>query len=120
VLPLVKPTTRMKGRIRPLTPQDYKSVKDIFEATFKIKMPNSTWRYRNRQRSLGIFSNAGDLLGFILMSGKSYISRIAVHPLFQSLGLGSKSVPTAKKRFRVFLLNTPICPSVQVLSRLTE
>jgi GNAT superfamily N-acetyltransferase len=89
-LPPVTVSSRMKGRIRPLTPQDYKSVKDIFEATFKIKMPNSTWRYRNRQRSLGIFNNAGDLLGFILLSGKSYISRIAVHPLFQSLGLGSK------------------------------
>jgi GNAT superfamily N-acetyltransferase len=90
LLPPVTVSSRMKGRIRPLTPQDYKSAKDIFEATFKIKMPNSTWRYRNRQRSLGIFNNAGDLLGFILLSGKSYISRIAVHPLFQSLGLGSK------------------------------
>ena len=89
-MPLVKPTTRMKGRIRPLTAQDYKSAKDIFEAAFKIKMPNSTWRYKNTERSLGIFNNAGDLLGFILLSGKSYISRIAVHPLFQNHGLGSK------------------------------
>ena len=90
VLPPVSVSSRMKPRIRPLRPQDYKSAKDIFEATFKIKMPNSTWRYKNRERSLGIFNNAGDLLGFILLSGKSYISRIAVHPLFQNLGLGSK------------------------------
>lgn len=90
VLPPVKPSTRMKPHIHPLTPQDHKSAKDIFEVAFKIKMPNSTWRYRNRESSLGIFNNAGDLLGFILLSGKSYISRIAVHPLFQNLGLGSK------------------------------
>ena len=89
-MPPVTVSSRMKPRIRPLTAQDYKSAKDIFEAAFKIKMPNSTWRYKNTERSLGIFNNAGDLLGFILLSGKSYISRIAVHPLFQNHGLGSK------------------------------
>lgn len=80
----------MKYRIRPLIAQDHKSAKDIFEAAFKRKMPNTTWRYKNRERSLGIFNTTGDLLGFILLSGKRYISRIAVHPYFQNLGLGSK------------------------------
>jgi GNAT superfamily N-acetyltransferase len=88
----------MKTHVKPLTAQDYKSVKDIYDSEFKLmgkKTMNYPWKNRIPDLSLGIFNNEGDLLGFTLVVRYSnfdvnYLSRIAIHSSFQNLGLGNK------------------------------
>ena len=89
----------MKTHVKPLTAENYKSVKDIYDSEFAImgqKTLKSPWKNRISDLSLGMFNHAGDLLGFTLVirltskSISNYLSRIAVHPDFQKLGLGDK------------------------------
>jgi len=85
-------THTMRTIIRKLTPEHYKSVKDIFVEQFrKHTIPLSdlhiSWRYRERDLSMGIFSVSGDLLGFALVE-YDYISYIALHPQYQGMNLG--------------------------------
>lgn len=89
----------MKTRVKPLIAENYKSVKDIYDSEFAImgkKTLKSPWKNRIPDLSLGIFNHAGDLLGFTLVirltsdSECNYLSRIAIHPDFQNLGLGKK------------------------------
>ena len=108
----------MKTLIKQLRAQDYTSVRDIFSETFlKEAIPISSlgyrWRNRSHEQSYGIFSSAGDLLGFALMCNGShiqyqkqkkhlketnksdeilsrYLSFLAVHPTYRGSSLGSE------------------------------
>jgi len=106
----------MRTYIKQLQTQDYASIRDIFCETFlKEEIPISSlgyrWRNRSHENSFGIFSSAGDLLGFALMcdgghvqyqkqkkhlatektndSLSRYLSFLAVHPAYRGSSLGS-------------------------------
>ena len=85
--------------IRRLRAQDYKSVRDIFCDAFRAsKLPTSDLgiSWRNKANSYGIFSHAGDLLGFAITSfhkrsGKSrYIDYFAIHSAYRGQQLGNR------------------------------
>ena len=90
----------MRTHIKQLGPLHYRSMKDIFAVFYKSGMKDQDlsyyWRHRSREASVGIFSSAGDLLGFALLMNKAdtpgnmYLSYIAVHPDFKGFDLGSK------------------------------
>uniref|UniRef100_A0A6C0DTK0 N-acetyltransferase domain-containing protein n=1 Tax=viral metagenome TaxID=1070528 RepID=A0A6C0DTK0_9ZZZZ len=99
--------------VKQLATQDYASVKEIFSLTFLHEMiPISTlgfrWRNRSREDSFGIYTHAGDLLGFAIVSegrhqqtqqlnkdkspsgtGSRYLSFLALHPAHRGGRLGS-------------------------------
>ena len=107
----------MRTYIKQLLTQDYASIRDIFSETFlKEEIPISSlgyrWRNRSHENSFGIFSSAGDLLGFALMCDgghvqyqkqkkhlqntektndtlSRYLSFLAVHPAYRGSSLGS-------------------------------
>ena len=117
--PLVNIQARtMRTYIKQLRTQDYTSIRDIFSETFlKEEIPISSlgyrWRNRSHENSFGIFSSAGDLLGFALMCdgghvqyqkqkkhlqenqsekktiASRYLSFLAVHPAYRGSSLGS-------------------------------
>jgi len=86
----------MKTYVRKLTSLDYKSLKDIYEREFgkegfTTSELHKDWKYRNRNKSLGIYNYQNDLLGFLLSSG-NFIDFIAIHPKYHKLGLGTKLI----------------------------
>jgi len=111
--------------ISELKTQDYLSVKDIFRETFlKEGVPIDTLGYRWRNRSIpdsyGIYTYAGDLIGFALVSDGShyqkqkqkkvqivksekpvqtrYLSLLALHPAFRGTNLGSQLMAVILKK----------------------
>lgn len=110
--------------ISPLKTQDYVSVKDIFNLTFKQEgVPVETlgyrWRNRLRSDSLGIYTYHGDLIGFAIISDgvhcqvqkqkkvhvkevekpsmSRYLSLLALHPAFRGTSIGSQLLTTILK-----------------------
>jgi len=102
--------------ISALKTQDYASVKDIFNLTFRQEgVPVETLGYRWRNRllsdSLGIYTYQGDLIGFAIVSDgvhcqvqkqkkatstsdkpsqSRYLSLLALHPSFRGTSIGSQ------------------------------
>lgn len=107
-------TRRMTYYIKQLTTQDYASAKDIFRLTFlqegiPLSFFGYRWRNRSHEDSFGIYTYAGDLLGFATMSDgyheqrqqlkkdkktidvvSRYLSFLAVHPSYRGANLGSE------------------------------
>jgi len=79
----------MKYSIRPLTAEHTKSANDIYHSAFDVLFPlHRLWKYRNRDLTCGIFSQEGDLLGFVLVVD-NYVHYLAVHASLQGLGIGT-------------------------------
>jgi GNAT superfamily N-acetyltransferase len=85
---------------RQLRESDYRSMRDIFHDAFDCcRLPivdfGFSWRERSRLHSLGLFTRAGDLVGFAIVSihpqngGNRYLDYIAVHSAFRGGGTGS-------------------------------
>jgi ribosomal protein S18 acetylase RimI-like enzyme len=109
-------SSKMAYSISQLKTQDYASVKDIFRETFLQEgVPIDTLGYRWRNRSLsnsfGVYTYAGDLIGFAIVSDGShfqeqkqkktttkpdksvpsrYLSLLALHPSFRGTNIGSQ------------------------------
>jgi len=104
-----------------LKTQDYASVKDIFNLTFKQEgVPVETlgyrWRNRLRSDSFGVYTYHGDLIGFAIISEgvhcqvqkqkkvnakttdkpcmSRYLSLLALHPAFRGTSVGSQLLTT--------------------------
>jgi ribosomal protein S18 acetylase RimI-like enzyme len=84
----------MNITVKPLSCLDYKSAYDILKETFvreECMVFSNNWKYRSYDKSIGLFTREGDLLGFILVSNhRNYIHCIAVHPDFQNYSVGTK------------------------------
>jgi len=85
---------------RQLRQSDYRSMRDIFHDAFDVSgLPiadfGHSWRIRSRPHSVGLFTGAGDLVGFAIVSihpqnwGNRYLDYIAVHSSFRGGGTGS-------------------------------
>jgi GNAT superfamily N-acetyltransferase len=85
---------------RQLRQADYRSMRDIFHDAFdRSKLPicdfGFSWRTRSRAHSVGLFTGAGDLVGFAIVTihpqngGNRYLDYIAVHSAFRGGGAGS-------------------------------
>jgi GNAT superfamily N-acetyltransferase len=85
---------------RQLRESDYRSMRDIFHDAFdRCRLPivdfGFSWRERSRPHSVGLFTGAGDLVGFAIVSihprnwGNRYLDYIAVHSVFRGDGAGS-------------------------------
>jgi GNAT superfamily N-acetyltransferase len=75
-------------------------MRDIFHDAFdRSRLPivdfGFSWRERSRHHSVGLFTGAGDLVGFAIVSihpqnwGNRYLDYIAVHSAFRGDGCGS-------------------------------
>ena len=90
----------MKTHIKPLSPLDYRSVREMFQVFNGKDLDYSDlshyWRIRSRPHSIGIFNSDGDILGFAIVAKRYnnprnlYLAFIAVDKAFRGYELGSK------------------------------
>ena len=85
--------------LRSLSSIDYKDVRLLFSFVFdqcEQRYFTGVWSHRERERSLGIYTAAKELVGFTIVKDAK-LHYIGVDPLYQSNGVGSRLIDELKK-----------------------
>jgi ribosomal protein S18 acetylase RimI-like enzyme len=106
----------MSPHIRPLLPDDYDALWQLFLVAFPVKYKNEfldAWLARAPDFSLGAFSTTGQMLGFIvtkLAPSTVHIEFLGVHPDAQKGGIGTLLLSTSLDACRRLGLQAKLVP----------